>query len=74
MKAEWKPIETAPKDKKILVYGSGHVYLCRLNEYRECLIIGGFGSYHPPTHWMPLPEPPSEPTDNSKQEKEALRA
>lgn len=63
---EWKPIETAPKDgSRVLTYRYG---------FRESMAVAWFnnsgcgverwvpvnGSAWPdPTHWMPLPAPPS---------------
>jgi hypothetical protein len=66
--SEWQPIETAPKDKTILLWRStygkpvaGHVLAGDL-----------WGAFTPgvpmlfqkhietPTHWMPLPPPPAE--------------
>jgi hypothetical protein len=62
---KWRPIETAPKDKDVLVY-----------QPSENIVISAFwqedGYFHgwmnwscrsdgwqlAPTHWMPLPEPP----------------
>jgi hypothetical protein len=61
---EWQPIETAPNDTYVLVYGPdyyGDEYFIaiRLEEV--------WGTGHPfcplgcaPTHWMHLPEPPEE--------------
>lgn len=56
----WQPIESAPKGKRILVYGNGGLqfgYLDNLGNWRSdgerkrirCVA---------PTHWMPLPNPP----------------
>jgi hypothetical protein len=70
---EWQPIETAPKDCPILIYGTWDSELsCELPkedpdifmaEYCEGAwsIIGGayYSTFvYRPTHWMPLPEPP----------------
>lgn len=71
----WQPIETAPKDRRILVwsptfYGRAvgakwepDTYSNRprpwwqLDDYRLCGVI--MCREKPPTHWMPLPEPPT---------------
>jgi hypothetical protein len=71
MISEWQPIETAPNDKGlILLYLSGDGYNgARLSN----IVVGvltGSGWYSisdgyagvvsgAPTHWMPLPAPPS---------------
>ena len=62
----WQPIETAPKDRSILVTGPDGLRI-------DQVIWGGWalddthnwcdadGARHPNaaiTHWMPLPEPP----------------
>ena len=74
--SEWRPIETAPKDVRILGYhpagsfGNGYDYPAaigiaswwkgdKLNTPRWCLDPGVVY----PTHWMPLPAPPDEPTE-----------
>lgn len=66
--ADWKPIETAPKDgTPILLFARA------INATAPVRIIGWFiaslgwveAAFHPntpagikPTHWQPLPEPP----------------
>lgn len=73
MMSEWQPIETAPKDKTILIFH--HDY----NKWRGQIRIGySHGDYNGhkdvitedgqcgwpirplPTHWMPLPTPPKD--------------
>lgn len=62
---EWQPIETAPKDKTILVFqmsDSGYFYQMAQWE----IMKSGNGMWtcsngdfvDDTTHWMPLPEPP----------------
>lgn len=69
--SEWKPIETAPRDgTKVLLgrfsKGCEHDGRIRVDWWRTHMKAGytGFGhfnpEYWPPTHWMPLPEPPHE--------------
>lgn len=66
----WQSIETAPKDGKTIILGAVgdfQIYLCRWVEDKS-LAEGGLwienGFNDPlvgviPTHWMPVPEPPS---------------
>ena len=69
---EWQPIETAPKDgESILVfnsYGISEVQWCNEQDYDvphdwwyiDGMKAGYFGLRgDEPTHWMPLPAPPS---------------
>jgi hypothetical protein len=68
---EWQPIETAPKDREILLYGGdiheGFWDELDFNEFSGTPIMGwnfGTADIDPtnfePTHWMPLPRPPSD--------------
>lgn len=61
----WLPIETAPKDRSILIYtGAGIVEAIwdRRWEQLPCYATydgcGGVALECQPTHWMPLPVPP----------------
>lgn len=61
--SEWQPIETAPKDEWILVFGTHTRSLCPVltvrwdgDEWQSG--DDGYRPYVVPTHWMPLPEPP----------------
>lgn len=74
--SEWQPIETAPKDgRQFLVFDphlvvgkSDGIALCipipngfRFNPRIEWTASNGFGIHSwQPTHWMPLPEPPTK--------------
>lgn len=69
---EWQPIETAPKDGPLLLYGlMGPTEMLRFNGpivtsgYYWDSIDGWYstastwvGPFVEPSHWMPLPEPP----------------
>lgn len=71
MKMEWQPIETAPRDgTHILVATEGTIGLVWWEDYAVELYDGvgwrdhgdmGWGGMigAEPTHWMPLPDPPS---------------
>ncbi len=56
---EWQPIETAPKDRNIIIsgrYPNGRAYV------EECCwsYKGHWTArqFDPPTYWMPMPDPP----------------
>lgn len=64
---KWEPIETAPKDGRfLLVYGRGWKdtipSVASYDDMFDAWAIYEDGSLitsnAPPTHWMPLPEPP----------------
>lgn len=68
--AEWQPIETVPKDGRKVVLGRfvkqcphGHAGRIEIDKWRGGNPWLGFGrfneQYWPPTHWMPLPDPPN---------------
>lgn len=60
---EWQPIETAPRDgTRILLFREGWHVNCAVGYWRidwhEFAPVGG-ECFPQPTHWMPLPPPPS---------------
>lgn len=67
----WQPIETIPKGQNVLVWSkwSGEIgdpldeYGIYMAEADDLCIVGGdyYTAYaDKPTHWMPLPEPPTK--------------
>lgn len=73
---EWEPIETAPKDEtNVLLYFPGeYAWDCRMRSgwwYEdgwydsECASNRMTDLYGEPSHWQPLPLPPS-PTEADK--------
>ncbi len=73
MTDQWQPIATAPKDKRLLLYGTLLQPFEGLRVYGPEAFSGywddldgawcGSGSiwtgpFYTATHWMPLPEPP----------------
>ena len=64
--ADWQPIETAPKKKRVLVVGAegGRQEIAHIYQ----IVEGGRWRWwsgndvlpFSPTHWQPLPAPPSE--------------
>lgn len=68
MNMEWQPIETAPLNVTLLLYGAKRLEMCvGMNHSRygwvtdttsEWVRMYPPTSIYPPTHWMPLPPPP----------------
>lgn len=63
---EWQPIETAPKDTAVLVYGFGYSVAHFNTAYGKWIVYGAetectrmMNTMSRPTHWMPLPQEPS---------------
>jgi hypothetical protein len=56
----WQPIETAPKDGEILLFGSayGGALDYWLGQWCGNHWEDRDGFYLAPTHWMPLPDEP----------------
>jgi len=59
----WMPIETAPKDEPILVGPTKRMNICvAMNHSRDGWVTetcSEWISIYTPTHWMPLPSPPT---------------
>lgn len=58
---KWMPIETAPKDQNILLYGAKRLDYCVGRFQGGEWITESSHEWHlmyTPTHWMPLPKPP----------------
>jgi hypothetical protein len=57
--SEWKSIETAPKTHEVIIsgcYPNGRRYV--ETAYWDSRGFWSGRRLDPPTHWMPLPEPP----------------
>jgi hypothetical protein len=75
--SEWRDIETAPKDgSRILVWGEGEMLAVIWSYYWPSMtakrgteepgwvtFTGDIGPLIIASHWMPLPTPPSIPTE-----------
>jgi hypothetical protein len=64
---EWRPIQTAPKDRSILLHTAYGLTYCgrwrsgTIGEPQEAVVAwrcDSSGRFATPTHWMPLPAPP----------------
>ena len=68
MTQEWQPIETAPKNKLVLISDGGEVALSAWGKVSHVPIYGWLNLMlgpedveiidMRPTHWMPIPAPP----------------
>lgn len=60
----WQPIDTAPKDGTLVLIWMPlfkRVFACEFaNGLWQTGVWTNDMSMHPPTHWMPLPDPPQE--------------
>lgn len=58
----WRPIETAPNDEAVLLYGAKRLQMCvGMNHSRDGWVTdttSEWVSMYTPTHWMPLPAAP----------------
>lgn len=65
--AQWQPIESAPKDGTIVLLCADVPWLIRMGYFepddRWYSIPQGSMENDQPTHWMPLPSPPQEQSD-----------
>ncbi len=65
----WKPIETAPMDGTHFLAGQWFIeagkpeFHCAVTWWSSTWGFGGDTRVEDPTHWMPLPEPPSTQTE-----------
>jgi hypothetical protein len=62
--ARWQPIETAPKDCEVLLYGPTQfggkgIVQGAWNRGGAMHMEHWMGGIYEPTHWMPLPSPPA---------------
>lgn len=63
--ADWQPIETAPRDANPVLAYTPFDDTCgctRVLSYAHGAWLSWPGPFeYEPTHWQPLPEPPSQP-------------
>lgn len=71
---QWRPIETAPRDQRVLVWSGAELYAAHWakNPFTddEAWIIAEWGDKGEqalvrPTHWMPLPLPPAPEAEDA---------
>ncbi len=66
----WQPISTAPKDVPLIVWAKFHgkesAFVAMFESHYGWWEVQGVGGYEwetdieDPSHWMPLPDPPSQ--------------
>lgn len=60
MMNEWKTIESAPLNTKLIIWGGAAVRFGILDEMGNWRAVFHGRIKVKPTHWMPLPLPPKE--------------
>lgn len=65
--SEWRTIDSAPMNEKVLLgWMSSDSWRYSIDEYKREWDLGNYRSgitvHDRATHWMPLPEPPSDAT------------
>ena len=60
----WNPIETAPKEKTILVWGKWLAYPFQVTWKNNKWVTAGNVVPENLTHWIELPTPPQEPQND----------
>ena len=79
MTTEWKPIETAPKDdKQVPLWNPDNPhgewpYMGVWDAIRQAWTVHVDGQIIYPTHWMPLPDPPTAEEEARRDEEEHWR-
>lgn len=58
--SEWQPIETAPKDKIILLLNGNRISSAKYNKFEEKWFTHSYSEFLFPTHWKPLPDLPKD--------------
>lgn len=56
----WQPIETAPKQTKVLLYAPPHKLYVNPKGMAAEMRVARAADYTWATHWMPLPKPPTK--------------
>lgn len=65
-RVEWRPIESAPRDgERVLIFDNGHPYVSRF--WCGQWHVGSLpGTPAYPTHWQPLPAPPTGASEQAQ--------
>jgi hypothetical protein len=73
--SEWQPIETAPKDKEIVLYFEAYISSGGHIDLHPMTCVGALYEYpnRKPVAWMPLPEPPSWARQVQRTRKQSAR-